>query len=286
MALAKYINASLRGTLGEQVYSRNLGGDYVRSHGVYSALPSVHQTAAFTRFNSSVSDWSGLSEANKINWRNFVPNSDFKNLNSYIKFLKFNYNVRNGLGLELTPVSGGAVVRFWSATSNSYCPKDLNYVYTLPSDPPKFSGCSGFIVNDSGTVYFPKVTNPYLRVYGLNAIQTGYRLNFAETPNVYYLKDIHGYHCGLFSVISDPTADAFRVPKNKFNCIVGFTYPINYPSGFSNCTQIQLTGFCNYSRNDLKIVPVNGNYSLYSLYSINIYGEVNLLHSEIKKFSN
>lgn len=283
MARAKYINATLSGKLSDSVYSRNLGGSYVRSYGSYSATPSTPQNNAWTRFATSASNWNSLTNSQKDKWNEHeFLNHKLTGKSGYTKFNYFNYNVLNALNMQLLPTGASPVttVRMWGGTP-TYVNSNPLINYSTPTEPPELSNNTGFIINETDGVLFPKPGNAYLRRYGFY-IQSGYRLNFTGNPTFKYLKDINGYYCGLFSVMSDPVNYKTKKPKNLFNNIIGFTFPINYPTGYANITQLQLTGFSALQVTNYKIVPANNQYAHYSLFSINQKGETNLLYSEIK----
>ena len=93
------IVADIRGSVGDETYSRNQGGAYVRARSGPSAPPNANQlniTASMTALSQA---WSGtLTEANRNTWHEYAeqfprPNRWGKRVlsNGYTRFVSINF---------------------------------------------------------------------------------------------------------------------------------------------------------------------------------------------------
>lgn len=66
------IVADIRGKVGDEIYSRNRGGSYVKSYAVPTGEPSPRQLSYRENFAQAVSVWNGLPEASKQIWDSYA----------------------------------------------------------------------------------------------------------------------------------------------------------------------------------------------------------------------
>ena len=77
--LPSSVVADISGKLGDQIYSRNRGGAYVKAYAAPTGTPSSKQTNARTYFALAESNWQGLSDEQRLKWMEYASTHPIKN---------------------------------------------------------------------------------------------------------------------------------------------------------------------------------------------------------------
>jgi len=79
------IVADIRGKVGDEIYSRNRGGSYVKSYAIPANPQTSLQTLYRDYFAQGVSIWAGFSEAVKLRWDSYAEANPMRMANGQIK---------------------------------------------------------------------------------------------------------------------------------------------------------------------------------------------------------
>ena len=105
------IVADIKGSVGNQTYARNQGGNYVRARAGPAGLPSANQIEITDTMTALSQAWSGtLTEAQRKNWRQYANQFPDVNQwgkailhNGYTRFIKTNFAYKRTFGTIISP---------------------------------------------------------------------------------------------------------------------------------------------------------------------------------------
>jgi hypothetical protein len=184
--------SELRGKVGDEVYSRNKSGSYVKGFAVPVQPDTASQLTARARMATAVTEWQALSDSQRMDWIVFANGLNSKNSlgtlftsAGYNKFVSYKLNLlQTGLTKDPNPLPGIAPPTFEAffavlaegdikVTVNTPVRRE-DYVLQFYMSPPVSSAIMSpnsvrydqifFWIVESGTT--PSVDGPYTIKFG------------------------------------------------------------------------------------------------------------------------
>jgi hypothetical protein len=226
--------SEIRGKLGNYVFSRNLGGSYIREIGNYTDAASSEQLAIREFLNKAVQFWQHMNNDCKLAW-SAAAQSWNKKVNHFIQGTHIGYNyfissfirkcITEGFPFNNLVVNGdfssdsnwlkgaGWTINTNRANKTTAVSSDLRQLNVLSSIYDSYFFSLDMVSYTSGVCYFYLDSFDSSRNLTVYSVKNVYKFSSPFLPSSFYI-NINGYSSPLFSVDNVIVMQASQYPSD------------------------------------------------------------------------